>query len=188
MEENKYPEKAVEVIDKYFPKGDKRRGEALVLLAVAYNEGKGDEGKDEIGTSDFVMPEDKDRCVMLKESEIQEIIEELGRVPHELFAFLSYDKLIEKLKWKEKPKEEPKKETLIMDEETLKEEIEELKTKLKEKGKNAQFDFNIRIKEAQLFGFQQGYEKALDENDILYGEDAKRFLENMKKQEEKENA
>ena len=38
--ETKYPEKIIECIDKYFPNGDKRRGEALVLQAVAFLEGK----------------------------------------------------------------------------------------------------------------------------------------------------
>ncbi len=31
-------EKSEEVLDKYFPKGDKRRGEALVLIAIVFNE------------------------------------------------------------------------------------------------------------------------------------------------------
>ena len=38
--EREYSEKIIECIDKYFPKGDKRRVEALVLQAVAYLEGK----------------------------------------------------------------------------------------------------------------------------------------------------
>ena len=37
---DKYPEKIIEAIDKLFPKGNKRRGDALVLQAVAYLEGK----------------------------------------------------------------------------------------------------------------------------------------------------
>jgi len=35
-----YPKKIIECIDKYFPKGNRKRGEALVLQAVAYIEGK----------------------------------------------------------------------------------------------------------------------------------------------------
>ena len=35
-----YPEKIIECIDEHFPKGDKRRGDALVLQAVAFLEGK----------------------------------------------------------------------------------------------------------------------------------------------------
>jgi len=49
------------------------------------------------------MGADEDRFVMLKESEIQIIIDELGRIPHDLFTFMNYDKIIEKLKWKEPP-------------------------------------------------------------------------------------
>lgn len=35
-----YPEKIIECINKHFPEGDKRRGDALVLQAVAFLEGK----------------------------------------------------------------------------------------------------------------------------------------------------
>ena len=37
-----YPEKAIELLDKYFPKGEKfsRRGEAMVILSMAFIEGK----------------------------------------------------------------------------------------------------------------------------------------------------
>ena len=43
----KYPEKAIEYIDAHFPKGDKRRGEVLVVNAIAFMEGKeiGKEGE-----------------------------------------------------------------------------------------------------------------------------------------------
>lgn len=37
---DEYPEKIIECIDKHFPKGDKRRGDALVLQAIAFIEGK----------------------------------------------------------------------------------------------------------------------------------------------------
>jgi len=37
---NTYPKEIIDCIDKLFPKGDKRRGDALVLQAVAYLEGK----------------------------------------------------------------------------------------------------------------------------------------------------
>jgi len=47
--EKEYPIKIVECIDKLFPKGDKRRGDALVLQAIAFIEGKefANEVKDE---------------------------------------------------------------------------------------------------------------------------------------------
>ena len=35
-----YPEKAIDYLDEKFPKGNKKRGEAMALLAVAYLEGK----------------------------------------------------------------------------------------------------------------------------------------------------
>lgn len=35
-----YPEKIIECIDEHFPKGDKRRGDALVLQAIAFIEGR----------------------------------------------------------------------------------------------------------------------------------------------------
>lgn len=35
-----YPEEAFEILDEYFPKGDKKRGKAMVLLAIAFLEGK----------------------------------------------------------------------------------------------------------------------------------------------------
>ena len=37
----KFPEKATKYLDEHFPKGDKRRGEALVVLALAFLEGAG---------------------------------------------------------------------------------------------------------------------------------------------------
>jgi len=40
MAEETYPEKIIEVVEKLFPKGDKARGRALLLQAVAYLEGK----------------------------------------------------------------------------------------------------------------------------------------------------
>lgn len=40
-EEQQYPKEIIETIEKLFPKGkDKRRGDALVLQAVAFNEGR----------------------------------------------------------------------------------------------------------------------------------------------------
>jgi len=36
----RYPEKAMEYLNEHFPKGDKRRGEAMVLLGIAFLEGK----------------------------------------------------------------------------------------------------------------------------------------------------
>jgi NADPH-dependent glutamate synthase beta subunit-like oxidoreductase len=38
--EKEYPKEINESIDKLFPKGDKRRGDALVLQAVAFLAGK----------------------------------------------------------------------------------------------------------------------------------------------------
>lgn len=38
--EEKYPEEIIKCIDKFFPKGNKKRGEALVLQAVAFIEGE----------------------------------------------------------------------------------------------------------------------------------------------------
>jgi hypothetical protein len=40
MTQERYPEKAIEYLDEKFPKGDKRRGEAMVLLAIAFQEGE----------------------------------------------------------------------------------------------------------------------------------------------------
>lgn len=40
MIEEEYPEKIIECMEKHFPKGDKRRGDALVLQAIAFIEGK----------------------------------------------------------------------------------------------------------------------------------------------------
>jgi hypothetical protein len=218
MEENKYPEKAIEVIDKYFPKGDKRRGEALVLLAVAYNEGKddgskNDESKGEIGASNFVMGEDVDRFVMLKESEIQTIIDELGRIPHDLFTFMNYEQIIEKLKWKEPPiaelltKEgEPEKcencgkiitpemkegQDVIYAgaEHTMSSEVGEMIPYRDEMYCGAYccqdcYEEQSGIKRAFKKGYEKGYDTALDDNNILHGEDADKFLANMKKTEE----
>ena len=39
-EETKFPKEIVKYIDKLFPKGDKRRGEAMVLSAISYICGK----------------------------------------------------------------------------------------------------------------------------------------------------
>ncbi len=36
----KFPEKIIEAMEKYFPKGNKQRGKALVLQAISYIEGK----------------------------------------------------------------------------------------------------------------------------------------------------
>ena len=36
---SEFPEKATEYLDEYFPKGDKRRGDAIVLLCLAFLEG-----------------------------------------------------------------------------------------------------------------------------------------------------
>lgn len=45
---NKYPEEAIELLDEYFPKGNKQRGQAMAILAVAFVEGsKEDKKKDE---------------------------------------------------------------------------------------------------------------------------------------------
>lgn len=46
MSKQKYPEKAIELLDKYFPKGEKfsRRGEAMVILSMAFLEGSIKEG------------------------------------------------------------------------------------------------------------------------------------------------
>ena len=35
----RYPDEAIKYLDKYFKKGDKRRGEAMALMAIAYFEG-----------------------------------------------------------------------------------------------------------------------------------------------------
>jgi hypothetical protein len=51
----------------------------------------------------FVSAEDKERCVMLLESEINEIIDELERVPYTVYKWMNYDAIIKKLK-----QEEPK--------------------------------------------------------------------------------
>ena len=45
-----------------------------------------------------IMKDDKIRNVKLTGDEIDEIIDELGRVSHNVYAFMSYDKLIKKLK------------------------------------------------------------------------------------------
>lgn len=38
--QDNYPEKAIEYLDKQFPKGDKRRGEAMAILALAFQDGQ----------------------------------------------------------------------------------------------------------------------------------------------------
>lgn len=40
MGKQEYPKKATNYLDEKFPKGDKRRGEAMTLLALAFLEGK----------------------------------------------------------------------------------------------------------------------------------------------------
>jgi len=35
-----YPNEAIKLLDKYFPKGHKQRGDVLVILAVAFLEGE----------------------------------------------------------------------------------------------------------------------------------------------------
>jgi hypothetical protein len=41
----KYPDQAIELLNQYFPKGDKKRGEAMVILSMAWLEGKEQRGK-----------------------------------------------------------------------------------------------------------------------------------------------
>jgi hypothetical protein len=57
-----YPEKIIEVMEKYFPKGNKKRGEALVLQAVAYLEGKEHREKEILQVIDEML-EKKDNLV-----------------------------------------------------------------------------------------------------------------------------
>jgi len=45
-----------------------------------------------------IFPDNKIRKVELTGDDIQRIIEELERVPHNLFEFMRYDKIIKKLK------------------------------------------------------------------------------------------
>jgi len=42
----KYQQQAIELLDKYFPKGSKKRGEAIAILAVAFYDGR-NYGKEE---------------------------------------------------------------------------------------------------------------------------------------------
>lgn len=37
-----YPTEATELLEKYFEKGDPRRGEALAIMAIAFHEGRMD--------------------------------------------------------------------------------------------------------------------------------------------------
>jgi hypothetical protein len=37
---DQYPDEAIRILDQYFPKGDKRRGEVMVILAIAFLEGE----------------------------------------------------------------------------------------------------------------------------------------------------
>ena len=38
--EDEYPEELINSLDEYFPKGDKRRGHALVIQAIAFIQGE----------------------------------------------------------------------------------------------------------------------------------------------------
>ena len=40
MNKKDYPNEAIKLVDKYFPKGHKQRGDALVILAIAFYEGQ----------------------------------------------------------------------------------------------------------------------------------------------------
>lgn len=46
-EQTRFPDEAIDILEKEFPKGSKKRGEAMAILAVAFNEGK-EVGKNEI--------------------------------------------------------------------------------------------------------------------------------------------
>lgn len=41
-EDREYPMETIEILDNLFPKGDKRRGDAILILAMAYSEGLSD--------------------------------------------------------------------------------------------------------------------------------------------------
>jgi len=46
----------------------------------------------------IIIPDDKIRNVKLTGDEITLLIEELGRIPHDIYTFMNYDKIIKKLK------------------------------------------------------------------------------------------
>ena len=43
-EKNNHPNQAIELLDQYFPKGSKKRGEVMAILSLAWIEGR-QEGK-----------------------------------------------------------------------------------------------------------------------------------------------
>lgn len=45
-----------------------------------------------------IASDDKVINVKLTENEIDLIVDELGRVPHNVFGFMNYDKIVDKLK------------------------------------------------------------------------------------------
>lgn len=66
----KYPEEANKLLDEHFPKGDKRRGEALVILAMAFLEGQMDKSlRNKIDKIISIKPEDfaGDLCDYMEE-------------------------------------------------------------------------------------------------------------------------
>ena len=46
----------------------------------------------------IIIPDDKIRNVKLTGDEITLLMEELGRIPHNMYIFMNYDKIIKKLK------------------------------------------------------------------------------------------
>jgi len=53
MNKKDYPNEAIKLVDKYFPKGHKQRGDALVILAIAFYEGQRiKKGKEKMVISD----------------------------------------------------------------------------------------------------------------------------------------
>ena len=46
----------------------------------------------------IIIPDDKIRNVKLTGDEITLLIEELGRIPYDIYTFMNYDKIIKKLK------------------------------------------------------------------------------------------
>ncbi len=45
----------------------------------------------------IMIPDDKIRNVKLTGDEITLLMEELGRIPHDIYTFMNYDKIIKKL-------------------------------------------------------------------------------------------
>lgn len=45
----------------------------------------------------MIIPEDKEKTIKLKESEIEEIVRALSQMPHDIFTFFKYDEIITKL-------------------------------------------------------------------------------------------